>query len=354
MCAKQRLLSLLATITLLGVSVLGVTAAASPAPLRILVGAPPSHIASISAREFAQRAGKAGVSVQVEADADNALDTAGAFALVRSGELTRAVPALTVLELPFLFSDINSVHRAFDGALGKALRTQARAAGWEILAFWDEGLRVLTGNRRYNDPLNLTGMEFLLLRADPMAERQFAAWDAWTRPTGAKTRGQLHAECLVGSREATLQQLETEEIHRVHLDLSLTEHRYEGWVLVVNTQRWSRLDPLTRSRLKKTLSKIQGWQRQMAAEREKQALDSLMSGGMQLHQLSAAQQAVFYCRLPAPLKLLSPSLSEVQAQRLLNLAHTSARKPGQRTAQPTCGAPKSEDPNQYRAADRPH
>lgn len=329
------------------------TEAATSMPVEVGIAAPPAHTAYISAQEFAKRAEEAGVSVTVVPNVTNALEATHALAVIPIADLAQAVPALTALELPFLFPDMRALHRALDGGLGKQLRVHARAAGWEILAFWDEGARVLSGNRRYSDPLNLTGMEFVTVGNDTLAERQFSAWDAWARPTGAKTQGQLHAECLVGSREATLQQLQAEDIQRVHLDLSLTEHRYDGWVLVARTPAWSQLDRSTRTRLAAVLSSLQGWQRQAAAEREQRALDALVTGGMHVHRLSAAQRAAFHCRLPAALGLLSPPLSTAQAQKLLDLAQTAQSQQGRHTLQPACNTPKGENGDQDRATKLP-
>ena len=47
---------------------------------------------------------------------------------------------------------------------------------------------------------------------------------------------ELQKECLVGSRAATAQQLARERIGRVHLDLTLSKHRYEAWVVAIGSQ----------------------------------------------------------------------------------------------------------------------
>lgn len=241
------------------------------------------------------------------------------MAVIALEDFTRQVPATQVLQLPFVFADIGAAHAALDGPLGEALRVEARAAGWELLTFWDEGMQVLSGNRRYNQAINLTGMEFLLLQPDSIAENQFRALDAWTRIVRPESQKQLHAECIVGSREATPLQLARERMDRVHLDLSLTRHRYDAWVVAMPVVRWRALGRGAQRSLQAALQGIQPWQRQLAEQADAQAVDQLAGGGMQIHRLSLEQRMDFIRRLPPPEQLVKNSLGAEHVQRLLAL-----------------------------------
>lgn len=238
--------------------------------------------------------------------------------------LATQAPALEVLELPFFFSGIESVHQAFDGELGGLLREQTRKQGWELLALWDEGMHMLSGNRRYDRAINLTGMEFILLRPDPVAEKQFRAFDAWTRSARPQTREQLLRECMIGSRAASLQQLWYERLDRVHLALSLTAHRYEGWVVIAPVTTWNRRSEKDRATLLKALSAMTSWQRTDAQRRENEALQKLETSGMRIHSLTLEQRAGFLKRLPTWDALLSDNLPPSLRQKLVAAATTGA------------------------------
>ncbi len=236
--------------------------------------------------------------------------------------LATQAPALEVLELPFFFSAIDSVHQAFDSKLGALLRKETRQQGWELLALWDEGMQMLSGNRRYDRAINLTGMEFILLRPDTIAEKQFRAFDAWTRSARPQTREQLLRECMIGSRSASLQQLWYERLDRVHLALSLTAHRYEGWVVIAPVTAWNRRSEKDRAALLKTLSAMTSWQRADAQRRENEALQKLETSGMQIHRLTLEQRAKFLKRLPTWDSLLSDNLPPALKQKLIAAATT--------------------------------
>jgi C4-dicarboxylate-binding protein DctP len=288
---------------------------------RLSVAAPDAdHPAWAAARQLTRHAKARGLTTNVVLMAPAAPSSASALSVLPVHALVSQVPALQVLELPFLFPDLTAVHAALDGGLGDVLRAQARAGGWEILAFWDEGMQAMSGNRRYDRPINLTGMEFLLLRDDPVAERQFLALDAWTRTSHPKTREELLRECKVGSRAATLLQLSREQLFRVHLDLSLTNHRYEGWVLVAPLVLWQAIPTPVKTAIEGAAVEMRDWQRNDAAARERAALKLLSAEGMQVHELDDAQRRAYKQRAADVSHMLPARLDAELKARLLRLA----------------------------------
>jgi TRAP-type C4-dicarboxylate transport system substrate-binding protein len=302
----------------------------------VAVDAPDFHLTVVSheaghfsweaASRFAETAGKNDLEVQPELAARSGERKPGTAApdllLMPLRSLATQVPAFEILELPFLFSGIDAVHQAFDSELGKLLREQARRQGWEVLALWDEGMHVLSGNRRYDRAINLTGMEFILLRPDPVAERQFKAFDAWTRSAQPQTREQLLRECMIGSRSASLQQLWHERLDRVHLSVSLTAHRYEGWVVMAAADSWNRHSGKDRAALLKALASTTQWQHVNAQRLEDEALQALKTSGMQIHSLDAEQRKAFLELLPAWEALLSDEVGLSLSKKLVAAATT--------------------------------
>ena len=296
-----------------------------------------SHLAWSAASRLVEAAGKNGLKVQLELASKPGEQTSNAavpdLLVMPLRSLAQKVPALEILELPFFYSDIDAVHQVIDTDLGKLLREQVRQQGWELLAFWDEGMHALSGNRRYDRVINLTGMEFILLRPDPVAEKQFKAFDAWTRSSRPQTREQLLRECMIGSRSASLQQLWYERLDRVHLDMSLTAHRYESWVVIAPVSSWNKHSEKNRAALIKALTTTTGWQREDAGRREREALQQLETAGMQVRTLTVEQRAGFLQQLPAWEVLLSDNLEASLKQKLIAAATRGAvrRAPGKKT-----------------------
>ncbi len=289
---------------------------------RLVVIAPErDHLAWTSARLLVQAAHADDLPLLLDGTAHDA--DAAQLILMPVRSLATRVPALEILELPFFYPDLNAVHRAVDGRLGDALREAAVAKGWRILAFWDEGMQVMSGLRRYDRAVNLTGMEFLLTRPDPVAQRQFLAWHATPRRIAAESRDAVLRECKVASRAATLQEIQREDLARAHLSLSLTEHRYEGWLLLASSEGWNRLSQAQRVTLLRILPGVTVRQRAEAASRERSALRELRQAGLTVYPLSANQRRAFVERLPPWSALLDDDLDPQQRARLLGLACVS-------------------------------
>lgn len=297
-----------------------VAVAATPIPVEVL--APGSnHVAWASTARLAELLRVRGSELAPRLGEAAAPDRNLVVMTVR--DFAGSVPAISVLELPFFYRDLPAVHRAVDGSLGEALRAGARQRGWELLAVWDEGLELMSGNYPYTRLQSLSGKEFVILRDDPIADRNFRALDVWTRRAAATSLAQLQTECLVSSRSATAQQIEREQLARVHLDLTTSRHRYEGWVVAMRSDAWSRLGATERSALTGALRDMASWQRERAAKEEARAVASLQRAGMTLYPLPDDAWQQFRERQPAWASFLPDSLSLEERRRLVEIAAAS-------------------------------
>ena len=303
-------------------AVVSATAAtiSEPDPLQLALVAPPddNHFSHAAGRQLQQNAAEDRLELVVKmASVTEANSDLPDLLLMPVRSLATQVPELQVLELPFLFPSIEAVHAAVEGDLGVLLRQKARARGWEILAWWDEGMHVLSGLKRYDRVTNLKIREFLITRPDPVAEKQFKYWRAHPRRIDLQDREAVLRECLIASRAATLQRIVSEELFRVHLAVSLSNHRYEGWVVVAPRDR---LDKQTMQKLQIALDRTTAWQRADARHREAAALADLQRVGTEIYEVDETERAEFRARLPDLAELLPDSLDAQTRQALVTLA----------------------------------
>jgi C4-dicarboxylate-binding protein DctP len=292
-------------------------------PLQLAVVAPSGddHFAWSTAARLQQLAREEGVELAVRmASVTAARDAVPDLFVMPVRSLATQVAALQVLELPFFYPSTEAVHQAVDGSLGAFLARESRVRGWEILAYWDEGMHVLSGLKRYDRVRNLKVREFLVTRPDPVAEKQFQYWKAYARRIDPQDRQTVLRECMIASRATTLQETVREELYRVHLTVSLTNHRYEGWVVVAPRERWTRLDDQTRKKLKAALRETSTWQRADARRREAAALAELRKVGMTVYEVDEAERDAFRKALPAWVELLPDELDAQTKKELIGLA----------------------------------
>jgi TRAP-type C4-dicarboxylate transport system substrate-binding protein len=296
-----------------------------------------AHIAKASARHLAGSGDRHAPELAYPAKPEPKTDPPLRLSILPLHELAREIPELSVAQLPFFYADLSALHRALDGELGKALRAAARARGWELLAFWDEGVQVMSGNLAYTRAQAIRGMEFALLRDDPIAEIELRALDVWSRRARPTSLAQLHKECVVNSRSATLQQIRSEQLARVHLDLTLTRHRYEGWVVAMRSEAWNALEPDERAGLIERLDSMRAWQREQAARAEANALRDLVKAGMTAHPLPQETWTTYRAMQPAWEDFLPTALPRESRLGLISVAATAAGVDpdrGRREAQP--------------------
>jgi TRAP-type C4-dicarboxylate transport system substrate-binding protein len=185
-------------------------------------------------------------------------------------------------------------------------------------------MHIFSGLKRYDRVRNLKIREFLVVRPDPVAEKQFGYWRAYPRRIERQDRETVLRECLIASRAATPQQIVREELYRVHLAVSLSHHRYEGWVVVAPRDRWAGLDEQTRQKLQAALDRTRAWQRADARQREAAAVVELQQAGMAIYEVDDAEREAFRQPLPDLAELLPDTLNAQTRQALVTLASAGA------------------------------
>jgi TRAP-type C4-dicarboxylate transport system substrate-binding protein len=152
--------------------------ASGAATIRVAVVAPSDsdHLAWAAVTRLKREAKEQGLEIVVDqAAVTRAGELLPEVLIMPVRSLATQVPALQILELPFFYASIEAVHERLDGALDRYLTDEARKRGWEIVAYWDEGMHVFSGLKRYDRARNLRVREFLITRHDPVAEKQFIA-----------------------------------------------------------------------------------------------------------------------------------------------------------------------------------
>jgi len=297
--------------------------AAEPRAISVEVHAPDAkHIAWVSTAHLAESVRKRGV--ELSPVPGPSAPSGGSLLVLPIHEFAQHVPAASVLELPFFYGDLSALHRAIDGRLGAELRAAAQSSGWELLAIWDEGMELLSGNIPYLQPQVLSGKEFVVLREDPIAEKSLLALDIWTRRASPASVAELQTECVVSGRSITAQQIVREQLARVHLDVTLSRHRYAGWVVAVRTEAWERQSPRFRSSVTEALKEMLAWQRARALGEENQALALLRRDGMTTYPLPPESWKRFREMQPAWESFLPAVVPYDQRRELVDVATTSS------------------------------
>ncbi|MGO4887503.1 TRAP transporter substrate-binding protein DctP [Anaerobacillus sp. MEB173] len=93
------------------------------------------------------------------------------MALMTTGPLGNFVPNLAVLEMPFLFEDVDHAYRVLDGEIGEELLKELEESGFKGFAYWENGIRGISNSKHeIRTPEDMAGLKMRTLENDVFVE----------------------------------------------------------------------------------------------------------------------------------------------------------------------------------------
>ncbi|HSR12318.1 MAG TPA: TRAP transporter substrate-binding protein DctP [Thermodesulfobacteriota bacterium] len=139
----------------------GAASAQYKASMKLASVTPADHFYNVGGRKFAElikertngridiRVYPAGQLGKGEREITEAIQQGAVDLLITStGPLGGFSPSINILDFPFLFRDFNHVDLVMDGSIGRKLLNDFDKAQIKALAFWENGFRHLTNNKR--------------------------------------------------------------------------------------------------------------------------------------------------------------------------------------------------------------
>ena len=224
--------------------------------------------------------------------------------LVRSGDLdlcyfsssylTRHVPALGLFDLPFQFPDRSDTRLLLEGQLGAILRQEVAArTGYEVLAFWDNGLRNISNARRpIRSPGDCAGIR---IRTLPNAgyHGTFRALGMEPVTIDVSDMIQAIASGTVDAQENPLANIELFGLQKYHPFVTMTGH-FQGIVLLLcNAKRLAGWPEKMRTILRAAVREGTAAQWQLASDEEVASRSALEARGIDIVDIDDAGRTTF-------------------------------------------------------------
>jgi len=153
----------------------------------------------------------------------------------------KIVPQLALFDLPFIFKDLDHLHRVQDGIVGSKLKAMVTAKGIVALNYWDNGFKQLSSNKKLiKTPKDAKGQKFRIM-SSKVLEAQFHA-------VGANPQMMPFSEVYSGLQQGVIDAAEnpvsniyTKKFHEVQKYLSISDHGYLGYLVVMSKKFWKSL-----------------------------------------------------------------------------------------------------------------
>ncbi len=235
----------------------------------------PKGLAAIRFAQLIQARSNGSIEVQVFPDSQLFKDGEEFEALSRgdvqmiapaTSKVSQLFPQWQIWDLPYLFPNLESVHQIMDGPIGKALLEQLEEKGLRGLAMWDNGFKHLTNNvQPIIKPSDFKGLRFRVMSPGVLQE-QFNNFGANTVLLPFNDVYEALSEGNVDGQENTISNIYTQKFDQLQDYMTLSEHGFLGYAVIVNVEFWDQLPSQARELLEETMAEVTLWERETAKE----------------------------------------------------------------------------------------
>src|SRR5437762_3050850 len=252
--------------------------------------------------EFAENANKAVSSVDVRVFPASQLGQTrevieamrlGSGAAGTSGgpaEYASFVRRLGVLGLPFLWKSYDHAIAVLDGPVGKELDQDMERSGFKVLSWavsW--GFRnVVTAKKEVKQPADLKGLKIRTIPTKVFV----AAINSMGANATPMNFGEIYTSLQSGvldGYEHTVATTISFKFNEVACCIALTRHLMDPTFLVFSLAEWNKLSPAEQAALQKAATDAARVVRQMAPQREGEALAQGKKLGMKVNEIDSAR-----------------------------------------------------------------
>ncbi len=188
------------------------------------------------------------------------------------------VRAFELFDLPYIFPNKESLYRVMDGDIGKKLFTMLEAKGLSGLAFWDNGFKQMSANKPLHTIEDFKGLK-MRIQSSKVLEAQMKALGANPQVMAFSEVYSALQQGVVDGTENPMSNLYTQKMHEVQKYLTLSDHGYLGYAVIVNKKFWDDLPADIRATLDKAMADTTVFERKIAQEENDEALANVKKAG---------------------------------------------------------------------------
>jgi C4-dicarboxylate-binding protein DctP len=207
------------------------------------------------------------------------------------------VKEFEVFDLPFIFHDYADLHKVTTGPTGAALLAKLEPKGIKGLAYWDNGFKSFSANTPIKTPADLKGKK-LRIQSSKVLEEQMRALKAIPQVLAFSEVYQALQTGVVDGTENPISNFYTQKMHEVQKHLTITDHGYLGYAVIVNKKFWEELPADIRGQLETAMKEATDYANKIAKEKNDQDLEAVKaSGKTEVYVPTKAERAAFKAAL---------------------------------------------------------
>jgi C4-dicarboxylate-binding protein DctP len=248
----------------------------------------PKGKAALKFKELAESRTKGQVKVEVYPNSQLYKDREELEAL-QLGAVQMLAPSLSkfgtlgirdfeVFDLPYIFPNKESLYRVMDGDIGKKLLAKLEAKDIIGLAYWDNGFKQMSANKPLRAVEDFKGLK-LRIQSSKVLEAQMKALGANPQVMAFSEVYTALQQGVVDGTENPVSNLYTQKMHEVQKHLTLSDHGYLGYAVIVNRKFWEGLSKDLRATLEQAMQEATEYERVIAQQENDDALAKVKAAG---------------------------------------------------------------------------
>lgn len=244
-----------------------------------------------AAEFFAKRAGdltKGKVKVEVYANSSLYKDKEEVEAL-QIGAVQMLAPSMAkfgplgvkefeIFDFPFIFDDTEDLHKVTTGPVGAGLLAKLETRGIKGLAFWDNGFKSMSANTPLHTVADYKGKK-MRIQSSKVLEEQMRTLGAIPQVMPFGEVYQALDTGVVDGTENPISNFYTQKMHEVQKHLTITNHGYLGYTVIVNKKFWDGLPADIRGQLEQAMKEATFYANKIADDENQKSLDGVKKSG---------------------------------------------------------------------------
>jgi len=188
------------------------------------------------------------------------------------------VRSFELFDLPYIFPSKEVLYRVMDGEIGKSLFGMLGEKGIIGLAYWDNGFKHMSANRPLRSVDDFKGLK-MRIQSSKVLEAQMKSVGANPQVMAFSEVYSALQQGVVDGTENPMSNLYTKKMHEVQKHLTLSQHGYLGYAVIVNKAFWDGLPADIRSTLDQAMKEATFYERSIAQRENDDALEAVKKAG---------------------------------------------------------------------------
>ncbi|KRB88477.1 TRAP transporter substrate-binding protein [Noviherbaspirillum sp. Root189] len=188
------------------------------------------------------------------------------------------VKEFEIFDLPYIFPTKEVLYRVTEGPIGKDLFKKLESKGITGLAYWDNGFKVMSANKPLRTPADFKGLR-MRIQSSKVLDVQMRALGANPQVMAFSEVYQALQTGIVDGTENPPSNLYTQKMHEVQKHVTVSNHGYLGYAVIVNKKFWDGLPADIRSALEGAMKESTRYANAIAQQENDSAMEAVKKSG---------------------------------------------------------------------------